>query len=43
MEKGFSVVYKDTKIVKSMNDLAVGDVVKLQFVDGSKTAKITEE
>ena len=43
MEKGFSVVYKDAKIVKSKNDLALGDVVELKFIDGSKKAKITEE
>ena len=43
MEKGFSVVYKDMKIVKSKKDLTTGDVVELKFIDGSKLAKITEE
>jgi exodeoxyribonuclease VII large subunit len=43
MEKGFSVVYKSEKIVKSINDLTTGDVVELKFVDGSKNAKITED
>ena len=43
MEKGFSVVYKDMKIVKSKADLATGDLVEIKFVDGSKLAKITEE
>lgn len=43
MEKGFSIVYKDEKIVKSKNDLSTNDTVELKFIDGSIKAKIVEE
>ena len=43
MEKGFSIVYKDEKIVKSKNDLSANDTVELKFIDGSIKAKIVEE
>lgn len=43
MEKGFSIVYKENTIIKSKNDLSVGDTVELKFIDGNVKAKITEE
>ena len=43
MEKGFSVVYKGDSIVKSKNELSLGDIVEVKFIDGSRKAKITEE
>ncbi len=43
MEKGFSIVYKDNQIVKSVNDLYPNDEVEIKLIDGSKKAIITEE
>ena len=43
MEKGFSVVYKDEKIIKSTNELHEGDVIKIDFYDGSKKAQIIKD
>ena len=40
MEKGFSVVYKDEKIIKSEQELKEDDIVDIKFFDGSKKAKI---
>jgi len=43
MEKGFSVVYKDDKIVKSSKDLNANDIIKIEFNDGIKKAQIMED
>ena len=43
MEKGFSIVYKGDNIIKSKNDVTVGDTVEIKLIDGSLKAKITEE
>ena len=43
MEKGFSIVYKDGKIIKNINDLKKDDIVELKMIDGSKNAKIMED
>ena len=43
MEKGFSVVFKDGKIIKSKNDLKTNDIVEIRLADGSKKAKVMEE
>ena len=43
MEKGFSIVYKDNKIVKSVNELKPNDKVSIKLIDGSKNAVIMEE
>ena len=43
MEKGFSIIYKDNKIVKSVNDLKPNDKVSIKLIDGSKNAVIMEE
>ena len=43
MEKGFSIVYKENTIIKSKNDLTVGDTVELKFIDGNVKAIVTEE
>ena len=43
MEKGFSIVYKDEHIVKSVKNINKDDVVTIRFIDGSKKAIITEE
>ena len=38
--RGYSVVYKDDKIIASEKHLKKGDIVKLQFADGIKNAEI---
>lgn len=43
MEKGFSVVYKDGKIIKSKNDLKTNDIVEIKLIDGVKSAKVMED
>ena len=43
MEKGFSIVYKGDTIIKSKNDVSIGDTVEIKLIDGSLKAKITEE
>ena len=43
MDKGFSIVYKNDKIVKSKNDLTKDDNIKIRFVDGIVNAKVMEE
>ena len=40
--RGYSVVYKDNKIISSKDDLGVGDRVELTFSDGKKSAEILE-
>ena len=40
--RGYSLVQKDGKVVKSSKDVNNGDVVDIRFIDGSKTAKICE-
>lgn len=43
MEKGFSVVYHNDLMIKSKNDLQVGDDISITFIDGKVKAKVTEE
>ena len=43
MEKGFSVVYKDDKIIKSVNDLNEDDIVDIKLSDGVKHAKVLKD
>ena len=43
MEKGFSVVYKNNQIVKSKTELETNDIIKIEFIDGIKTAKVIGE
>ena len=40
LARGFSIVEKDNKIVKSSQDLDVNDEINLRFIDGNKKAKI---
>ncbi len=39
--RGYSVVYKDNKIVSSKDDMNLGDKVELTFSDGKRKAEIT--
>ena len=38
--RGFSIIEKEDKIVKSSKSLEVGDEIKINFIDGKKQAKI---
>lgn len=40
MNRGYSLVKKDDKIVKSIHQVQTGDVVELMFEDGKKNAQI---
>jgi len=40
LSKGYSIVYKDETIIKSVNDLHSGDEVHIKFKDGDHTAVI---
>lgn len=40
--RGYSVVYKDEKIISSKNDLTIGDKIKLNFSDGVRNAEIVD-
>lgn len=40
LTRGFSIIEKEDKIIKSSKDLKEGDNIKVKFVDGSKTAKV---
>jgi len=43
MDKGYSIVYKDEKIVKSISDVNVDDTLKVTLQDGSFTAIVKEK
>lgn len=40
--RGYSVIYKDNKIISSKDDLKKGDRVELTFSDGTRVAEISE-
>lgn len=40
LSRGYSIIEKDTKFIKSEKELKSGDMVNIRLVDGSKTAKI---
>lgn len=40
MDKGFSIVSKDNKIVKSANDVKKDDIIDIKFIDGNVKAKV---
>ena len=40
MVRGFSIIEKDGKIVKSAKDLSKDDEINVRLVDGNKSAKI---
>ena len=43
MEKGFSVIYKDGKIIKSKDDLKTKDIIEIKLSDGVKNAMVMED
>ena len=38
--RGYSIVEKDDKIIKSKNDLKIGDILNIKFNDGSVNAEV---
>ncbi|PIC80970.1 exodeoxyribonuclease VII large subunit [Sporosarcina sp. P18a] len=42
MERGFSIGYKNQEVIKSIHDVASGDLVTLQLADGSISTKVEE-
>ena len=40
--RGYSVVYKDDKIISSKDDVSKGDEIKLNFSDGVRKAEIID-
>lgn len=42
MERGYSIVFSNDKLVNSVNDLSIGDKVNIKFSKGNVNAKIYE-
>ena len=42
LERGYSLTYKDGKLIKSVNDLKEGDQIESQLADGKVESKITK-
>lgn len=43
LNRGYSITSLNNKIIKSAHDLKAGDNIKLKFIDGEKSAIITEK
>ena len=43
LSRGYSITSLNNKIIKSAHDLKAGDNIKLKFIDGEKSAIITEK
>ena len=43
LKRGFTLTLKDGKIVKSANDLNIGDELSTRFADGNVQSKITNK
>ena len=42
MDKGYSIVYKDDKIIRSVSETNVGDTIKVKMIDGEISANVLE-
>lgn len=42
LSRGYSIVKKDENIIKNSNDISVGDIISLQFANGTAKAEIIE-
>ena len=42
LSRGYSIVKKDENIIKDSDDISVGDIISLQFANGSAKAEIIE-
>ena len=40
LTRGYSIIEKKDKIIKSVKDLNTGDIIKLKLIDGEKQAEI---
>ncbi len=38
--RGYSIIEKNNKVIKSINELNQGDLVQIKFSDGKKQAKV---
>ena len=43
LKRGYSLTYKDNKIINSINDLNINDNIKLKLYDGELNAKIVDK
>jgi exodeoxyribonuclease VII large subunit len=43
LKRGYTLTLKEGKIVKSVNDLAVGETIETRFADGKTESKITKK
>ena len=41
--KGYSITYKDGKLISSVNDVSLNDILQLQFKDGSIKSEVVEK
>ena len=42
LTRGYAIVEKDTKLIKTSKDLKKGDLIELKFSDGRNKAEIVE-
>ena len=40
LSRGYSIIEKDNKLIKSVNDLKIDDVVNLKLTDGNVNARV---
>jgi exodeoxyribonuclease VII large subunit len=43
LEKGFGVIKKDEKLVRSIDDLSLGDQLEVEIIDGIVLTKVVEK
>ena len=43
MKKGYSITYKDNKVITSVNLLDINDEITVKFQDGNINAKVTRK
>ena len=42
LQRGFGIVYKDGRVIRSSKDLSEGDELRIQFAEGSAAATVKE-
>ena len=42
LTRGYSIIEKNHKIVKSVKDVTVGDEIEIRLIDGKSKAKVCE-
>ena len=43
LTRGYSIIEKDNRIIKSSNNLNAGDEIQIKLIDGEKTAKVLKK